>query len=289
MEAEYVNERRRRRMIVLVGVLLAVVAAAATYYLVTRPGSSTPPAAQKTIVVAAVDIPARTPIEAAMLTTVTVPDSSALDFALTDPNLAVAKIPAVDIAAGQPISADMFSSGTAAGLVILQPDETISPDSPIWRAVSVTVPRDRAVGGLLSVGDHVDLFVTLSPQIYDPNGPANGFTDPGHAPASTDVQYSDQTTKVTWTNLELLQAEPDDSVYVLKVTEAQAEEIAHVQSIGADFTIGLRPPGDDRSFDPGSYGQTTNSLIDLFGFKIPSMIVLGSPGPSAAPSAAPAR
>jgi Flp pilus assembly protein CpaB len=290
MDAEYVSERRRRRLVVIFGVLLAVVAAAATYYLVTRPSAAPEPIATKTIVVASQAIAARTQIEADKVTTETVPDSHALDFALTDPSLVIGNVTVVDIAAGQPISADMLSAGTAAGLAILQPGETISPDSPIWRAVSVTVPQDRAVGGMLQPGDHVDLFVTLSPQIYDPNGPANGFTDPGHPPASTDVQYSDQTTKVTWTNLELLQADPDNSVYVLKVTEAQAEEIAHVQAIGADFTMGLRPPGDDRSFDPASYGQTTNSLIDLFGFKIPSMIVLGSPAPqpSLAPSASPA-
>jgi Flp pilus assembly protein CpaB len=288
MEAEYVNERRRRRLIVLVGILLAVVAAVATYYLVTRPTGNTPPAATRTIVVAAVEIPARTKIDLSQLNTVTVPDTPALAFALTDPSLAADKYAAVDIAAGQPISADMFSTGTVGGIAILQPDETISPDSPIWRAVSVTVPTDRAVGGMLSAGDHVDLFVTLSPQIFDPNGQANGYTDPGHPPASTDVQYSDQTTKVTWTDLELLSADPQSSVYVFKVTEAQAEEIAHVQSIGADFTIGLRPPGDDRSFDPAQYGQTTNSLIDLFGFKIPQMIVLGSPAPqSPTPSASP--
>jgi Flp pilus assembly protein CpaB len=288
MEAEYVGERRRRRLIILIGVLLAVAAAVATYYLVTRPSGSTTPVTQKTIVVAAVAIPARTEIQASMLTTSTVPDSPALSFALTDPNVAVGQVTVVNIAAGQPIQANMFSAGTAGGVAILQPGETISPDSPIWRAVSVTVPRDRAVGGMLNAGDHVDLFVTLSPQIYDPNGPAGGFTDPNHAPASTDVQYSDQTTKVVWTNLELLSADSKNSIYVFKVTEAQAEEIAHVQSIGASFTIGLRPPGDTRSFDPAPYGQTTNTMINEFGFKIPQEIVLSSPGPSAPPSASPA-
>ncbi len=286
MEAEYVGERRRRRLIILIGVLLAVVAAVATYFLVTRPSGGTTPVTQTTIVVAAQDIPARTTIDASMLTTATVPTSSALSFALTDPTAAVGQVAAIDIAAGQPIQANMFSAGTAAGVAILQPGETISPDSPIWRAVSVTVPRDRAVGGMLKAGDHVDLFVTLSPQIFDPNGPATGFTDPNHPPASTDVRYSDQTTKVVWTNLELLSADPANSIYVFKVNEAQAEEIAHVQSIGAAFTLGLRPPGDARSFDPAPYGQTTNNMITEFGFKIPQEIVL-SASPSASPSPAP--
>ena len=65
----------------------------------------------------------------------------------------------------------------------------------------------------------------------------------------------------------MLGVDADNQVYILKVDEAQAEQIAHVQSTGASFTIGLRPPGDDRSFDPGPYGQTTNNMIDIFGFK----------------------
>ena len=153
----------------------------------------------------------------------------------------------------------------------------------------MTVPKDRAVGGNLSTGDHVDLFVTLAPQIYDPNGPALGFFDPGHPAATTGLYFSDQTTKVTWTDLELLDVDSDNSLYTFKVDEAQAEQIAHVQSIGASFTIGLRAPGDDRSFDPSTYGETTNTMIDLFGFPIPQQIVVSSPGPqsSVAPSASP--
>ncbi len=35
---------------------------------------------------------------------------------------------------------------------ILQPDETVAPDSEAWRAVSITVSDDRAVGGMLAAG-----------------------------------------------------------------------------------------------------------------------------------------
>ena len=285
MTADYGNDRRRRRLVVLVGLVLAVVASAAVYYLVTRSSTPQPQVTMRTVVVAAVNIPARQQIRPEMVTTVTVPDSSVLALAAADPLTVVGKVTVVDITAGQAITANLFGTGTAAGLAILGPGETVAPDSPIWRAVSVTVPRDRAVGGLLTVGDHVDLFVTLAPQIFDPNGPAEDFTDPGHPHATTGAYYSTETTKVTWTNLEVLQVDKDNQVYILKVDEAQAEQIAHVQAIGASFTIGLRPPGDDRSVDPAPYGQTTNNLIDIFGFIIPQQINVGSPGPQPSPSA----
>jgi Flp pilus assembly protein CpaB len=243
----------------------------------------------KTIVVATAAIPARTTITDGMVTTTQVPDNPILSSIATATSQVVGKVTLAPISAGAPIALNVAGTGTVTGINLLAPDETIGPDTPLWRAVSVTVPKDRAVGGKLTTGDHVDLFVTLSPQIYDPNGPAGGFSDPGHPAASTDVFYSDQTTKVTWTDLELLDADAENSLYTFKVDEAQAEQIAHVQSIGASFTLGLRAPGDDRSFDPSTYGETTNTLIDLFGFPIPQQIVVSSPGPqsSAAPSANP--
>jgi Flp pilus assembly protein CpaB len=289
MTAEYANDRRRRRLVILVGLILAIAATAGAYFVLGNRSTTQPTVTQRTVVVAAQDIPARTLITQPMVTTKQVPDSPVLASIASDPNQVIGKLALVAISAGAPIAADVYGTGTASGINILAPDETIGPDTPIWRAVSVTVPKDRAVGGKLSTGDHVDLFVTLSPQIYDPNGPAGGFSDPGHPAASTNVYYSDQTTKVTWTNVELLNADAENSLYTFKVDETQAEQIAHVQSIGASFTIGLRAPGDDRSFDPSTYGETTNTMIDLFGFPIPQQIVISSPGPasSAAPSASP--
>ena len=35
------------------------------------------------------------------------------------------------------------------GFAILEPNETVGPDSEAWRAVSLTIPDDRAVGGML--------------------------------------------------------------------------------------------------------------------------------------------
>ena len=74
----------------------------------------------------------------------------------------------VPILAGQPVYANMLATGTTAnGIAILQPGETVGPDSEAWRAVSLTVPDDRAVGGLIQTGDIVDVFVTASVTVPD--------------------------------------------------------------------------------------------------------------------------
>ena len=164
----------------------------------------------------------------------------------------------------------------------------MAPDSPIWRAVSVSVSADRAVGGFISPGDHIDLFVTLAPQLFDPSGgvPApfpDNITDPGHEGPLTLGYYSAATTKLTWTDLEVLSVDKDTNLYVLKVDEHMAEEIAHVQATDASFTMGLRPPGDDRDVDRSGYGQTTNLMIDSHGFLIPNMIQIPQELPSPAP------
>ena len=46
----------------------------------------------------------------------------------------------------------LASAATGGQFSILEPGETVAPDSEAWRAVSMTVPDDRAVGGLLQPG-----------------------------------------------------------------------------------------------------------------------------------------
>ncbi len=307
MDPQSIRDRRRRRLLLVAGLALAVVAAFATYFAATRPTAvrPTPTPTVRTIVVAAADIPARSQITAEVLTTSTVPDNAAFQGVDTDPSAAVGKFALVDIAAGEPIRPSLYSDSAEAGLAILGPGETVAPDSPLWRAVSVQVPRERAVGGLVKTGDRIDLFVTLAPQIFDPTGGMFGHTDPelNEDFVGQGFVYSDSTTKVTWTNLEVLSADAENSLYVLRVTQQQAEEIAHVQASGTggfytaagnSFTISLRPRQDERDYDTVPFGQTTMQLIDRYGFPLPVMVLpegaLGpapSPSPEASPSPTP--
>src|SRR4029079_614471 len=116
--------------------------------------------AQKTIVVAAVPIQAHTQILANMVKTDTVPDDPASDGTATEVSGVVGHVALVSIATGQPVQNAMISGQSGQGLEIIPPDATVGPDSPIWRAVSITVPPERAVGGVVTAGDHVDLIVT---------------------------------------------------------------------------------------------------------------------------------
>lgn len=296
MQADFVAERRRRRLVLTFGLVLGLVAAGATYLLITRPpgGSPTATPATRTIVVAVIDIDARSQIVPTMVATQLVPDNAVFDGTAEAVADVVGKIALVNITAGQAMQNSLLGTGNAAGVNILEPGETVGPDSPLWRAVSITVPTERAVGGLISSGDHVDVILTLSPQLYDPTGGLVGITDPGHI-ALFNQLYSSSTTKITLLNVEILNADAASAIYVIKVDERQAEQIAHVQAAGDNsFTLTLRPQADTRTFDPGPFGQTTNQIFIDYGFRIPVQInVTGSaspgtlPTPSVAPTAPP--
>ena len=291
MTDDFVAERRRRRLVLTGGLVLGLIAAVAVYFLLTRPGGGAvaPTPQPKTIVVAAVEIQAHTQILANMVKTDTVPDDPAWDGTATDVTKVVGQVALVNIGINQPVQNAMLS-GSGQGINIIPADATVGPDSPIWRAVSITVPPERAVGGNVQTGDHVDIIVTMKPQLYDPTGGLVGVNDPGH-PALFGQVYSDATTKVTLQDVEVLQATADSPVYVLKVDEHQAEEIAHIQSsVDNQFTLTLRPLADTRSFDPTGYGQTTNNLFNIYTFPIPVQINVAasaSPGvPLPSPSGA---
>jgi Flp pilus assembly protein CpaB len=281
MEAEYVRERRRRRTVVILGIVLAILAATATYYLVTRQGGGPATATQKTIVVAAVDIPQGDVIEPGDLRETPVTDSAALATAATNSSQVVGRVAFIRIPAGSPLLAGMFGQGSATGLAILPEGEELTPDSPPWRAVSVRIPADRAVAGRVEPGDHVDLFATIEIQIFDETGAS---TDTALLPQG---YYTGFTTKVTWSNLEVLAFEPNDELYVLRVDQHQAEEIAHVQGSGADnsFTMSLRAQADARELDRSGYGETTNRILEQYNYPIPQIINLDTyPQPSPQPS-----
>ena len=172
----------------------------------------------------------------------------------------------------------MLASGTTAnGIAILQPGETVGPSSEAWRAVSLTVPDDRAVGGLIQTGDNVDVFVTASITVPDTLLAKGRY-------------MSDKSTKITYQNVPVIQRV--SSSYIVRVNLAEAEEISHLQAAGtASFSLGLRPAEDTRTVDVSGLGETTNRIIQHYGLPIPEVypgsgpVVVPSPSPSPSPSA----
>lgn len=61
-------------------------------------------------------------------------------------------------------------------------------------------------------------------------------------------------------------------MYVIKVTEQVAEEIAHLQASGnASFSFALRPYSDKRAVDASKLGATTNIIIQRYALPVPQV------------------
>jgi Flp pilus assembly protein CpaB len=283
LEIDYKDDGpRRAKYIVLLGVILALVAGGGAFYIISQAQQQAHETTQPltTAVVALAAIPARQPIKSSdvAISQVAVAPANAGGIA-TDLSQVVGRVPAVTILQGQIVTTNMLASSTEGGkFSILRPEETVGPDSVAWRAVSITVPDDLAVGGLLLVGQSVDVFVTTVVSVPP-------------AVAQAGRYISERSTKVTYQDALILAR--SDAFYVIRVSLPVAEEIVHLQASGATFSLALRPNEDTRLANAAGLGETTNRIIDKYGLPIPEPIKLGgsSPLPSqtapAAPSPAP--
>jgi Flp pilus assembly protein CpaB len=292
MDPEFRDNRRRQRAIIAVGVVLALVAGGAAFYLVNQAQQQAAESGQQkvAVVVAIRAIPARQAIVAEDVTIREVPldDTNAAGVA-TDVKQVIGRIPAVTILQGQLVTTNVLASSSEGGqFSILGPDESVGPDSEAWRAISLTVSDDLAVGGLLKAGQTVDVFVTAI------------VTVPTEL-VESGKYMTDRSTKITYQNVLILARE--GAFYIIRASLTVAEEIAHLQAVGsATFSMALRPDTDLRSVDASALGETTNRIIEKYGLPIPETYPpgrgpaptptptpapAGSPAPSASPSASP--
>jgi Flp pilus assembly protein CpaB len=282
MEMEYKDNSRRGRYIIILGVILALAAGGAAFYLVNQAQETagTGSAPKVTVVVALRVIPARKPIEAGDVTTrEIVADDSNVEGVFGTTKEVIGRILAVPALKGQMVTSNMMASTTTGGqFAIIAPGETVGPGSPAWRAVSITVPDDRAVGGLITPNATVDVFVTATVQV------PQSILDQGRF-------YTDKSTKIAYQNVVVLAKSA--SFYVIKVTEPVAEEIAHLMASGtASFSMALRPDADSRTVDVSLLGETTNLIVERYGLPIPQTYPAGKgvttgPAPTPFPTPAP--
>src|SRR5512141_478445 len=166
MEMEYKDSSRRGKVIIVLGLILAIGAGAAAFFLINAAQQSAGQGSlQKvSVVVAARAIPARKPIEPGDLALRDVPlDATNGVGVVSKTSDLVGKVLAVTVLKDQMVTTNLIASSTATtGFSILQPNETVSPESEAWRAVSLTIPAPQAVGGLLEAGETVDIFVTAT-------------------------------------------------------------------------------------------------------------------------------
>ncbi len=275
MEMEFKDNSRRRTLVLVVGVLLALGAGAAAFMLSSQ-GTDEPKDTIPTIdiVVAAQLIEARKEIGAVDLLVLTVPRDATHQGVFTDPLDVVGKIAAIPILPNQPITANMLESAVGVGQVdILEADETVAPDSPPYRAVSLTVPSDRAVAGLVADGQRVDIIATFPMAVtlpIDPNTGEPTATNPETGQPFTYEQGS--STKLMWLDVKIIAHTADSDLYVIRADLQTAEEIAQAQNQGAQFTMVLRPAVDTRDVDRSTYGETSDTLLTRYNFRVPETI-----------------
>ncbi len=289
MEMEYRDSGRRGKVIIVLGLILAILAGGSAFFLINaaQQNAGQGDLQKVSVVVAARTIPARKPIEPADLIVREIPlDATNSEGVVTKPVDLIGKVLAVTVLKDQMVTTNLVASSSGGGgFSILEPNETVGPDSEAWRAVSLTIPEDRAVGGLLQPGQTVDIFVTATVNVPLELTTAGKY-------------YTDRSTKITYQDIVILAR--SGTFYVIRVSLAVAEEISHLQASGnASFSAALRPEQDVRTVDASNLGSTTNLIITKYGLPIPETYPAGggaiatlapiqpTPGPSVSPSPAP--
>ena len=287
MEMEYKDPSKRGKFIVVLGIVLALAAGGAAFFLINQAQQQAGQSGlQKVSVVVAVrPIAARKPVEAddVALREIPLDATNSAAIAITKLDDVLNHVLAVSVLQDQMLTTNMLASTSTGGqFSILEPGETVAPDSEAWRAVSLTVPDDRAVGGLLVPGMTVDVFTSATVNVPQDLLAVGKF-------------YTDKSTKITYQNMVILARA--GTFYVVKATLAIAEEISHLQASGnATFSLAMRPEADIRLMDASTLGETTNLLISKYGLPVPENFppskgpipsAQPTPTPTATPSLAP--
>jgi Flp pilus assembly protein CpaB len=274
VEMEYKDPSKRGRFIVVIGIVLAVAAGGAAFFLINQAQQQAGQAGlQKVaVVVAARPIQARVPIAAEDVTVREVPlDPTNAQGIVSTPDKVIGHVLSVAVLEGQMVTTNLFATDSSGGFSILEPGETVAPDSEAWRAVAISVPDNLAVGGLIVPGMSVDVLISATILVPQDLLTAGKY-------------YTDKSTKITYQNM-LVLAKTAGS-YIVKATLTQAEEIAHLQASGtATFAMLMRPEADVRQVDASAYGETTNKVIAKYGLPIPEVFPPGNgPIPTPAPT-----
>ena len=271
MEFEYSDKNSRRsKVYIAVGVLVALLVAATVYIALQASGlTSQGEVEMRQVVVAAAEIPGRKAIEEADVVMRNVPVDPINETAFTSIDEVLGRVVSVPVSAGQLLTPNLLASTDAGAIFsILRPGEEFDPSMPDLRAVSMTVPDDRAVGGTLQPGQPVDLIATLNVQpaaeTGTPSEPAPSEA-PAPAPDGSASRVPGPSTKTTLQQLDILVR--NGTLYILRTDLATAEKITELQAAGAQFTLVLRATEDDRSAE--TEGSTLDRLLEEFEFPVP--------------------
>jgi pilus assembly protein CpaB len=257
------RSRRRARLVLIAGVLLAAIAGVFTFFYAQTTKSEAPaPIPTTAVIVAAREIPPKTQITTADLKLVRMNSDAVPPAAVSDPNQVVGKITITAISVGEPILPSKLAGANGAAFVVIPPDAlgangAIQPNTPQYRAMSVTVSDALAAGGNIMAGDTVDLLYTMN---FDP---AKFITNPSPTRNATDVSA-----RIVLERVPILAR--NLTVYVIRTDAATAERIGWMVASGGQLQMILRAPKDDRA--TGTAGQSFDTVTQEFKFHIPTKI-----------------
>jgi Flp pilus assembly protein CpaB len=268
VELEYTDKNSKRsKVYIAVGIVIALIVGAVVFVALQASGlTASDDVEMRQVVVAVRDIPARKQIEEGDVTTRSVAVDATNAEAFAQITEVVGRVSGVAVTEGQLVTRNLLASTTTGqAFSIIEAGEEYDPAGPDLRAVSVTVPDDRAVGGVLQPGQRVDLIVTMAinPEV-------------GQSAEDAEVTQSEfvpgPSTKVTLQQMTILAR--NGAVYILRSDLVTSEKIAELTAAGGLFTMVLRPEQDDRTAETD--GSTIDSLIDEFRFPVPRPPDLGT-------------
>jgi pilus assembly protein CpaB len=250
-----------RRITLLLAILLAIGTGWLTLNYINNVRNTTlANNAPRQVVVAAIDIPARTPITPNMIRQTTLPSSVVERDAIDTTEAADGQLSLITIPAGSQITSSKVGRPSDVGLPVRL--------SPGKRAISIQIDRVKGISGLLEPGDRVDVLA-IPPR----NG--NGSQLPQTAAILRGIKVlavgnSMETTSAT--------PSPDyqnSTTVTLEVTPKQADLLASADA-NTTLRLALRSPREPLNSEP------TESL------QLPITQVAAAPAPQPAPAAAPA-
>jgi Flp pilus assembly protein CpaB len=252
--------KRRARLFTILGLVLALAAGFGTYLFASQAQTVAPQVEDKVPVVVAVrDLSNRQVIEASDVTVAQYPVSVAPPTAARDPKDVVGRILTSPVARNEPITAVRWTvpQGQAA-FTVLPPGEVLTATSPNYRALSITVPDQNAVGGNLVPGDIVDIIATIQLD------PCQKFNPP--PPTPCDPRYVvDFQAKTIYESVPILDRK--GTVYTIRVSDLDTvQKFYYLQSASAQLAMVLRAAKDDRVV--ASTGTSFPRIYVDFGYKV---------------------
>ena len=258
--------KRRARLFTILGLVLALAAAGGTYLFASQAQSVSPGVVQEEkvpVVVAVRDLSNRQVIEAADVTVAQYPVAVAPPTAARDPKEVVGRILVSPVARNEPITAVRYTvpQGQAA-FTVLPPGEVLTPTSPNYRALSITVADQNAVGGNLVPGDIVDIISTVQLD------PCAKFNPP--PPQQCDQKFvADFQAKTIYENVPILDRK--GQVYTIRVSDlSDVQKFYYLQASGAQLSMVLRAAKDERVVQ--TTGTSFPRIYQDFGFKVSTRI-----------------